>query len=84
MNSNKQNIEKILLGLILILGFVLFYLHFVKKDTFKGDCKCTPDNIIIRTNECEAGDEDENDGCGKLIENDSYVCISEGVASPCK
>ena len=71
-------------GTLFILGSLLFYLHVVKKDTFKEKCECKPGSITIRTDKCKAGDEEVNNGCGRLIENGAYVCIDEGMASPCE
>ena len=85
MNSKKKNnVNKILLGMLFILSTILGYLQFIKKDTFKDKCECTPGSITIRTDKCKAGDKNENNGCGKLIENGTYVCIDEGTASPCQ
>jgi hypothetical protein len=84
MNSKKINVDQILFGMLFILGSILFYLKFIKKDTFQENCKCKLGSITIRTDKCKAGDEDANNGCGKLIENGAYVCIDEGTASPCE
>lgn len=84
MSSKKMSVDKILISCLFILFSILFYLQFLKKDTFKENCKCKPGIITIRTNKCKLGDEDANNGCGKLIENGGYVCIDEGTASPCK
>jgi hypothetical protein len=82
---NKINkVNKILFILLLILSIMLFYLQFLKKDNFQESCSCKPGDIITRTNECEKGSEKLNNGCGKLILNDTYVCVSEGSASPCE
>ena len=84
MNSKKNNVNKILLGMLFILSTILGYLQFIKKDTFKDKCECTPGSITIRTSKCKAGYADKNNGCGKLIGNGNYVCIDEGIAAPCK